>query len=235
MRVASRGITATKVLLAAIIGMFVVELATAGTRTFGQGASYQSLVDLGALYPPAIAIGDQYWRLFTAMFLHAGLFHILFNAWALWIFGTVIERDFGAARFLLIYFVTGFVASATSYAFGPLTMVGVGASGAIFGVFGAFVVYNYRRRHLAMAAQNLRFAMTLILINTFLAFAWGAIDWRAHLGGFVAGVVAGVAAEGFGDRSQRTVVAVLGFGGLIAVGVALVVWRTAEIRSLVGA
>lgn len=234
-RAATSGITATKILLAAIIGMFVVELVTAGPRTFGQGASYQNLVDLGALYPPAIAIGGQYWRLFTAMFLHAGLFHILFNSWALWIFGTVVERDFGTRRFLLIFFVTGFVASATSYAFGPLTMVGVGASGAIFGVFGAFVAYNYRRRHLAQAAQNLRFAMTLILINALLSFAWGTIDWRAHVGGFLAGVVAGVVAEGFGSRSQRTLVTVLGFGALVAVGVALVAWRTAEIRSLVGA
>jgi rhomboid protease GluP len=232
---AVRSITATKVLLVAIVGMFAVELVAAGPRTMGAGASTQTLVDLGALYPPAIAIGGQFWRLFTAMFLHAGLFHILFNAWALWVFGTMVERDFGTARFVAIYFVTGFVASAASYAFGPLFLVGVGASGAIFGIFGAFVAYNYRRRHLAMAAQNLRFAMTLLLINALLAFAWGSIDWRAHLGGFVAGVVAGFAADGLGDRSQRTLATVLGLAGLVAVGVALVIWRTVEIRSMVGA
>jgi len=234
-RMAVRSITATKVLLVAIVGMFVVELLVAGPRTMGSGASTEALVDLGALYPPAIAIGGQFWRLFTAMFLHAGLFHILFNAWALWVFGSMVERDFGTGRFVAIYFVTGFVASATSYAFGPLFLVGVGASGAIFGIFGAFVAYNYRRRHLAMAAQNLRFAMTLLLINALLAFAWGSIDWRAHLGGFVAGVVAGFAADGLGDRSQRTLTTVLGLAGLVAVGVALVMWRTAEIRSMVGA
>ena len=193
-----------------------------------------ALVDLGGLYPPAIALQGEWWRLFTAMFLHATLFHILFNAWALWVFGSIVERDFGTARFLAIFFITGFVASATSYAFGPVIFVGVGASGAVFGVFGAFVAYNYRRRHLAAAAQNLRFAMTLILINALLAFAWGTIDWRAHVGGFLAGLVAGVVAEGFGSRSQRTLVTVLGLAGLVAAGVALVMWRTAEIRSMVG-
>ncbi len=233
-RMAVRGITATKVLLVAIVGMFVLELVTAGPRTFGRGASNASLLELGGLYPPAIALEGEWWRLFTAMFLHAGLFHILFNAWALWVFGTMVERDFGTARFVAIYFVTGFVASATSYAFGPVVFVGVGASGAIFGIFGAFVAYNYRRRHLAMAAQNLRFAMTLLLINALLAFAWGSIDWRAHLGGFLAGVVAGFAAEGFGNRSQRTLMTLVGLGALAAVGVALVLWRTADIRSMVG-
>jgi membrane associated rhomboid family serine protease len=233
--IAVRSITATKVLLAVIIGAFVLEIASAGPRAFGQGASANKLVDLGALYPPAVALGGQYWRLFTSMFLHAGLFHILFNAWALWIFGSIVERDFGTPKFLAIFFVTGFVASATSYAFGPLYMVGVGASGAIFGIFGAFVAYNWRRRHLAMAAQNLRTAMVLILLNAFLAVAFGStIDWHAHLGGFVAGLAAGFVAEGIGDRRQRAVITVVGFVALVAVGVALVVWRTNDIRALAG-
>ena len=102
-----------------------------------------------------IAVG-QNWRLVSAMFLHAGLWHIAFNAYALWIFGSIVEQELGRVRFLLIYFVTGIVASAASYAFGPYYAVGVGASGAIFGIFGAFVTYNYRRRHLAIAAARLR-------------------------------------------------------------------------------
>ncbi|HET9722693.1 MAG TPA: rhomboid family intramembrane serine protease [Actinomycetota bacterium] len=233
-RVAVRSVTATKVLLVAIIAVFVLELVLAGAQSLGRGASGQRLVDLGAMYPPAIAFGEQWWRLFTAMFLHAGLFHILFNAWALWVFGTVVERDFGTARFVAIFFISGFVASAASYAFGPVNVPSVGASGAIFGVFGAFVAYNYRRRHLAMAAQNLRFAMTLILINAALAFMWGAIDWRAHVGGFVAGAIAGMAAEGLPNHAHRTAATVAGFAGLLVVGIALVMWRTADLRSMFG-
>lgn len=233
-RSVTRDAPATRVLLAAIVGVFAVELLVGGPRGLMNGPREQGLFDLGALYPPAVAIYGQYWRLLSAMFLHAGLFHILFNGWALWVFGSVVERDYGTPRFLAIYFVSGFLASVTSYAFGPANALAVGASGAIFGIFGAFVVYNFKRRHLALAAQNLRTAMMLLLLNAFLAFTIGTIDWHAHLGGFLAGIACGAVAEGFGSRAQRTLVAVLGYGALIAVGVLLTMWRTAELRSLAG-
>lgn len=227
------GISATKALLVAMLAGFIVEVLTGGPGALLDGPSGQRLFDLGALYPQAIALG-QYWRLFTAMFLHAGLLHIAFNAYALWLFGQVVEGEFGRIRFLLIFFVTGFLASVTSYAFGPLLELGVGASGAIFGVFGAFIAYNYRRRHLAMAAANLRTAITLIVLNAFLAFTIPGIDWRAHAGGLVTGVVAGYVAEGFGPARQRTIVRIVGFAALIALGVAVVVWRTGQIRGMFG-
>lgn len=226
------GVNATKALLVAIGAMFAVELLMGGPRTLFQGPGQQDLFDLGALQPLAIADG-QYWRLFSAMFLHAGLLHIGFNAYALWLFGQMIESNLGRTRMLLIYFVTGFLASVTSYAFGDVGVIGVGASGAIFGIFGAFIAYNYRRRHLAMASANLRWASTLLLLNLLLAFGFGnRIDWRAHLGGLVAGLAAGAVAEGWGSASQRRAILVGGFAALIAVGVALVVWRTNEIRGL---
>ncbi len=225
------GVSATKALLVAIIGMFVVEVLVGGPGSLLGGPSERQLFDLGALQPLAIASG-QYWRLFSAMFLHGGLLHIAFNAYALYLFGSMIESNLGTTRLLLIFFVTGFVASAASYAFGPLDSIAVGASGAIFGIFGAFIAYNYRRRHLAMAAANLRWAATLLVLNAFLALGFGAIDWRAHVGGLVAGVVAGFAAEGWGPASQRRVILVAGFAALIAVGVGLVFWRTYEIRGL---
>src|SRR5688500_2379830 len=77
------GVSATKVLLAAIVGMFVVEVLVGGTRGRFSAPSGDRLIDLGAMQPLLIADG-QYWRLFTAMFLHAGLLHILFNAYALY-------------------------------------------------------------------------------------------------------------------------------------------------------
>jgi membrane associated rhomboid family serine protease len=167
------------------------------------------------------------------MFLHAGLLHIGFNAYALWLFGSSVESTYGRTRFILIYFVAGFLASAASYAFGPVEALGVGASGAIFGIFGAFIAYNYRRRHLALAAANLRWAMTMILLNVLLAFGFPGIDWRAHLGGVIAGVLAGTIAEGAGgNASQRRMVQVAGFAALILAGIGLVVWRTNQIREL---
>ncbi|MEW6059126.1 MAG: rhomboid family intramembrane serine protease [Actinomycetota bacterium] len=228
--------SATRILLAGLFAVFVLEVAVGGSEALlGRNTLHlnQNLYDLGALFPPAVADG-QYWRLLSAMFLHAGLVHIAFNAYALWLFGNVVEQIFGSARFLLIFFVSGLLASVISYAFGPLWDLGVGASGAIFGVFGAFVAYNYRRRHLAMAAANLRTAVMLIVVNAALAFAIPRIDWRAHLGGLVAGIAAGYVAEGFGPARQRAVIRVVGFGALIALGVALVVWRTDQIRSMLG-
>jgi membrane associated rhomboid family serine protease len=226
------GISVTKTLLYAIAAVFVLEVVTGGPRALFQGPNAGRRIDLGALQPFLIADG-QYWRLFSAMFLHGSLLHIGFNAYALWLFGSVIETNLGHTRMVVIYVVAGFLASTASYAFGPVETVGVGASGAIFGIFGAFIAYNYRRRHLALASANLRWAATLLLLNLFLAFGFGGIiDWRAHLGGLIAGVAAGAVAEGWGSRSQRRLVQVVGFVALVAIGVAVVVWRTAEIREL---
>lgn len=226
------GVNATKALLYAIAAVFVVEVVVGGPQALFNGPSGRRLFDLGALQPLAIADG-QYWRLFTAMFLHAGLLHIGFNAYALWLFGSMLESNLGRTHMVVIYFVSGFLASAASYAFGPVEALGVGASGAIFGIFGAFIAFNYRRRHLALAAANLRWAATLILLNLFLAFGFaGRIDWRAHLGGLIAGLAAGAVAEGWGGPAQRRTIQIVGFAGLIALGVTIVVWRTGQIREL---
>lgn len=230
-RALTTGITATKVLLVAMFAVFVVEVLIGGANSLVGGPSGRTLIRMGAMQPFLIANG-QYWRLITPIFLHAGLLHIAFNAYALWIFGPQMESALGRTRFLAIFFVSGFLASATSYAFGPVETVGVGASGAIFGVFGAFIAYNYRRRHLAQAAANLRWAVMIILLNAVLTLGFASIDWRAHVGGVVSGFLAGLVAEGFGDRRTRTAVAIGGFAALIVVGIVMVAWRTAEIRAL---
>jgi membrane associated rhomboid family serine protease len=237
-----RRASATMLLLVAIGAMYVVEIISGGPGSLMTGPSTLKLINLGASVGVAqlpngdivgIAVG-QNWRLLTAMFLHAGLWHIAFNAYALWIFGSMVEQELGRVRFLLIYFVTGIVASAASYAFGPYYAVGVGASGAVFGVFGAFVTYNYRRRHLAIAMARLRSALTLIVINAVLAVAVEGIDWRAHVGGFVAGVIAGFAAEGVGSATDRRLILVVGFLGLLAVAAGLVIWHTNQLQAQFG-
>jgi rhomboid protease GluP len=217
----------TTTLLIVNIAMFLVETVLGGGGSLGGGPSGRTLFDLGALYPPAIAQGHQYWRLGTAMFLHAGILHIALNMYALYLFGYLIENAFGAARFIVIYFVAGFLASVTSFAFGPALEVGVGASGAIFGLLGAWVAYNYRRRASALAAAQLQWALVLIALNTVLAVSFRGIDWRAHVGGLAAGVVAGWVAEGWGPRQIRPLVQVGGLVALVAIGVALTAWRVA--------
>jgi rhomboid protease GluP len=204
-----------------------------GGGSLGSGPSGEKLFELGALFPPAIAKTAnlpqhyQFWRLITAMFLHAGILHLALNMYALYLFGYLIENAFGVARFITIYFVAGFLASVTSFAFGPVIEVGVGASGAIFGLLGAWVAYNYRRRSSALAAAQLQWALILIGLNTVLAVSFRGIDWRAHVGGLVAGVLAGWVAEGWGPRQIRPLVQVGGFVALVLVGVALTAWRVA--------
>ena len=226
------GISVTKALLVAIAIPFVIEIVVGGPRALFD-PSAQLLFDLGAMAPPAVAQG-QFWRLFTAMFLHAGLLHVALNAYFFWLFGRVVESVFGRTWMLLIFLVSGFLASVASYAFGPVLALAVGASGAISGVFGAFIAYNYRRRHLAANAANLRMALTVIVLNAFIAVAYSSIDWRAHVGGLVAGFALGYLADDAVPARQRAVARFAGVATLVALGIALVVWRTAEIRSLPG-
>jgi membrane associated rhomboid family serine protease len=223
------GVSATKALLVAIAIPFVIEVVVGGPQALFSPSGLL-LFDLGAMQPIAVADG-QFWRLFTAMFLHAGLLHVALNAYFFWLFGRMVEASFGRTWMVLIYVVAGFLASVASYAFGPVTTLAVGASGAISGVFGAFIAYNYRRREHAMNAANLRLALTVIVLNAVIAIGYSSIDWRAHVGGLVAGFALGYLADSSGPARQRAVVRFAGVATLVVIGIALVLWRTAEIRS----
>jgi membrane associated rhomboid family serine protease len=217
---------ATTILIAVNVAVFLVEIATGAAGGIWTGGSDAALVRLGALQPILVAANHEYWRLFTAMFLHASILHILLNMYALYLFGYVIEGTLGTWRFLAIYFVAGFLASVTSFTFSDPRIAGVGASGAIFGLLGAWVAYNLRRRETAMGAANLRGALVLIAINLFLGFSIPNVDNFAHLGGLVSGFVCGLLVEGLGPRHLRQAIQVGGFAVLIAVGLVLVVART---------
>jgi membrane associated rhomboid family serine protease len=225
------GVSATNALLIAIAIPFVIEVIVGGPQSlFSPSAG--TLYDLGAMQPLAVANG-QFWRLFTAMFLHAGIIHIALNAYFFYLFGRTVEGTLGRTWMVVIYMVSGFLASVASYAFGPVTTLAVGASGAIAGVFGAFIAYAYKRRHMAMWAANLRMALTVIVLNAVIAFGYQAIDWRAHVGGLIAGFVIGYLADQPVSRQRRSI-AIGGVMVMVGIGVALVLWRTAEIRSLPG-
>jgi len=225
------GVSVTKALLVAIAIPFVIEIVVGGPQALFD-PSGQTLFQLGAMQPIAVASG-QFWRLFTAMFLHAGILHIALNAYFFYLFGRTVEGSFGRTWMVVIYLVSGFVASVASYAFGPVTTLAVGASGAIAGVFGAFIAYAYRRRHMALHAANLRMALTVIVLNALIAFGYRAIDWRAHVGGLIAGFVIGYLADQPAAQQRRSL-AIGGVTVLAGIGVALVLWRTVDIRSMPG-
>jgi membrane associated rhomboid family serine protease len=138
-----------------------------------------------AQFPPAIALNGQVYRLLTAAFLHANVLHIGLNMFALLIFGPMVEMALGRNRFIALYLLAALGGSVCSYFFGPVLVEAVGASGAIFGVLGAWLPLSRSRRGDMVGIS------VLIGVNLLFSFSIPGIDWRAHVGGLVTGVVVG--------------------------------------------
>lgn len=225
----------TSILLAANLTVFVAEIIASRGALLGlsRGGSLQTLYDMGGAHPLSIAAGER-WRLLSAMFLHASLIHIAFNSLVLYQLGNVVERTFGRVRMIAIYLVGGFLASVASYIFSPPNVVSVGASGAVFALAGAWLAFNWRRRDLAFSAMNVRSIGLFLVINLIIGFSIPGIDNSAHIGGFIAGVLAGAVTEGFGPRRTRLLVGAAGLVTLVAIGLALVQWRTDQLLGGLG-
>lgn len=135
----------------------------------------------------------QWYRLLTSAFLHDpyGFTHILFNMWALYMFGPPLEREVGTAPFTALYLASGLAGGAAFYFFGPSVGSAVGASGAIFGLFGAWLADAVHNRHTLAGQANLRQMLLVLGINLALPLLLPRIAWEAHVGGLVAGFVVG--------------------------------------------
>ncbi len=148
------------------------------------------LIRFGAKYNPLIVAG-QYWRLLTATFVHIGIMHLVFNAWALFNLGLEIETRFGRTRFLALYLLSGLLGSASSFL--GNNALSAGASGAIFGLIGAaiayFATYHHRFGHWG------RNRLVSVLIVAGYNLVWGltapGIDNLGHIGGLVGGLILG--------------------------------------------
>jgi membrane associated rhomboid family serine protease len=221
------GSPVTRVLVGMNIAVFILEIATSGGGGLMSGLG-GPLYQWGALYPPYIAVNHEYWRLFTAMFLHANLFHILFNMWALYIAGSYLEVLAGRTKYLLIYFISGFAGNVLAYAIGPKGVPVVGASTAIFGLFAALFIYSVHNRH-TVAGMALRSMGFVILINLFITFTMSSISWQGHIGGLLGGVAAMEALVLAGRKDIRDRIefpdgaAVV---AIVAVLVLLTIWRS---------
>lgn len=159
---------------------------------------------------------DEPYRFLTAAFLHASIVHILFNMYALWMMGPFLEQMLGRARFIALYLVSAVAGSVGVLALASPTGASwftatVGASGAIFGVFGAIVPVLRRTGREAGAIVG------VIAVNFFLGFVVSGIAWQAHLGGLVAGLVMG-SAFAYAPAKYRTFV---GWGTVVAVVIVL--------------
>jgi membrane associated rhomboid family serine protease len=227
---AAKATPGTRVLVGVNVAFFLFEIVLSAGMVFGSGVSTRSLSSMGALVPARVALDHEYWRLLTSMFLHAGIFHLLFNMWALWVVGSFLERVMGTLRFVLLYFVSGLAGSVLVLIAGPEMIPTVGASGAIFGVFGATFAWAYLSRGRDMMADQMVRSMGIILVlNLAITFVGSAyISWQAHVGGLLGGLAA-FAAMRWGDkqgfRGKMSTDAWVALGGIVAVLFALIVWR----------
>lgn len=172
--------------------LFAVPAVADALRISLAGVSLSELLLIwGAKDNIAIAAGDQYYRFITMMFLHGGLLHVLFNTMALVSFGSEIERVCGTQRFLGIYLVGGFAGGVASYMFSPYPAVG--ASGAIFALIGAELVFIIRNRRMYgdQAKQLLANVAFTALLNIGIGFMVPNIDNMAHIGGLIGGILCG--------------------------------------------
>ena len=180
-----------------------------------------ALCRLGALNAAAIAESGQWWRLLTVMVLHAGVIHFALNAYALWMFGPMLERYLGRLRYLAVYLIAGFTGAAASFAIND-TVLGVGASGAIFGLLGGLIAFFWRRRDRGGMAQ-LRGLIIVVVLNLALSASIPNIDNVAHVGGFLGGLVAVWLLDSAPKRGQAVAVRqALALAVPVAAGIALV-------------
>ncbi len=179
-----------------------------------------------ALWSPAVAGGD-YYRLVSSAFMHYGLMHLAFNMWALYVLGPPLEEHLGRGRFAALYGLSALGGSVLVYLLSPLTAATAGASGAIYGLFGATFVAA-RRLHL-----DVKWLVTLIAINLAMTFSIPGISWQGHIGGLVTGSLV-AAAFVYAPRSRATIVSVAATVGVLAVLAGLTAWRTAELIDQLG-
>lgn len=147
----------------------------------------------GASDGAAILYRGEWWRMFTAMFLHANLTHILFNGYALFALGQDMERLYGSGRYLIIYTLSGLYGSWLSFAVRGADQLSVGASGAIFGILGVSLGFFlfYRNKLGKFGRERFNSNLRLVGINLVIGFAIVRIDNAAHIGGLIAGFALG--------------------------------------------
>ena len=226
--VAGTGALVTKALIAANVLVFLFNLAQGASLTENAGELFfdWALIGQGILSTgEAIGVAEgDWWRLITSAFLHGSIIHLGFNMLMLYWIGAPIEEAIGRARFLILYLVSGLAGAAGALLLTDPQDITVGASGAIFGMLGAALVFERQRMYVLGGS-----ALSIIVLNLVLTFAVPNISIGGHVGGLIGGALGGLALSRFG---RAHVVygrpGVIGFAALVAVGVASVLlayWR----------
>lgn len=179
------------------------------------------------LWAPGVA-GGEYFRLITSAFMHYGAMHLLFNMWALYVIGPPLEAWLGRLRFGALYGLSALGGSVLVYLLAPIGAATAGASGAVFGLFGATFVIAKRLR------LDVRWVVILIAINLVLTFTVPSISWQGHLGGLLTGALV-AAAYTYAPRERRNLVQGGVSAAVLVVFAALVIWRTGDLIGQYGA
>lgn len=211
------------VLIGLNVAAYVLTLATGGNSgdLFQHGAMLsQSAINSSGETLTGVNDG-AYWRLVTSAFLHGSLLHIAFNMYALYLFGPFVEKALGTVRFIAAYLTTAIGASVFVYCLSEPRGLTIGASGAVFGLFGMALMLLLR------AKQDVTTLIVLLAINGVISLQ-GNISWQGHLGGFVAGCILG-AAFAYAPRDRKQAVQVLVFAAVWVAMIAALVIRTGQL------
>lgn len=211
----------TFALIALNVGVFLLVKLTGGLS--GELARSLILLPDGSGYDPRLFQGvaqGSYWQLVTTTFLHGQILHLAMNMLGLWIFGSFLEGVLGRWRFLALYLLTGLAGSVAVLWLAPPQSFSLGASGSVFGLFGAALIVLVKQR------RDVTQLLVLLGLNLAVTFAVPGISWQGHLGGLAGGLLLG-AVFAYTPRRLRTPVHVTALAGLLLLCVALTVWRSA--------
>lgn len=177
---------------------------------------------------PGLVHQGQWYRLVTAAFFHFNLIHIGLNMLVLAIVGPAVELDFGKVRFLALYLLAALGGDVCAYLVSPLNVLSAGASGAIFGLFGAYFMLARRSR------ADTSSALSLIVVNLLFSFLVPGISWQAHIGGLIVGLVVSAGyAVGRGGRRVTGFGRATGLGWIAGLGSATSRRQTVAVLSAV--
>lgn len=168
----------------------IAAAATIQLMSWVQPGLWVSLFERMAMANFLIAQGE-WWRMFTVVLLHAGLIHVGFNSLLLYQLGVALERQIGSVRFALAFLSTAATGSAFAFLLGDPDDVGVGMSGAVFGIVGVWLASGYRHRNTVQGRYVLDQMKGLVVLNAIVPFIIPQVSWQAHLGGLVGGFVIG--------------------------------------------
>jgi membrane associated rhomboid family serine protease len=179
----------TRLLIALNVIGFLWEISVAGPGmlSLSGGGNLERVLQEGSLYPAAVLAGGQWWRIITGAFLHGGLLHIGVNMLSLWFLGRFIEYALGPWKMLFVYMASLVAAGLGVVYFSPPMVPTVGASGAIFGLFGALFAIGLKLGKPGM--ELVRANIGILILNLIFTFTVPAISWQAHISGLLAGFV----------------------------------------------